>query len=618
MARPESRSRTATGAWFLLVAACLAPHAGRLAWPSLYADDVVRVEQLQTLPFGRLLFLPFNEHLAPLFQVVSWVTWHLAGRTLANAPLAFTVASFLPFLLVLALLAWVVWRECGSTTATAAALPVFSLSWLAVETVYWYSASSFMWALAAALAAWLGARRSAREGVWPGALIAGLASAAAPAFSAIGLLAGPLAGLRVLTEPAVPLKRRLAALTGPALGVVAYLAFALVFRYQAVLADSLEHQVDIPRGLMATARAPVEVLLPALAGMQVRVGSVAGFVVETLIAAGLAAVLCVVAWRRTEDRALILGGLALVFGGYALVFCGRAGGFGPILFQTQRYHLFPMLGLVLVLAGTLRRPLAVLDARPAWDFATVSLAVVVLSATHIQELRGRSRFLRYPDQTRTLAALDRLGEVCVRQGVTREQALAALDPVETEWTPAGFGFLRMLPACATSEQHPQGEVRALILSSLSRDDLGSICGGMDATPYLASTSDDRTGETVTQGHVARLFRVRPAADGRLEAEGWPAFVEFEMKGASPAGARELELPRDVPAGWAEVWWRGASGRWTETRSIRLKLSRPPAGTAWRVPLARLPHWDPAQAARVRLLLHEPGPIAAAPTPRLIR
>src|SRR5207248_557478 len=103
---------------------------------------------------GGILFEPFNEHLAPLFQSVSWLTWQFTGARLARAPLAFTLASYLPFGLTLGLLAWVLRRETRSTAAALAGLAVFAVSWLAVETVYWYSASSFMWSLLATLAAW--------------------------------------------------------------------------------------------------------------------------------------------------------------------------------------------------------------------------------------------------------------------------------------------------------------------------------------------------------------------------------------------------------------------------------------------------------------------------------
>src|SRR5262245_45579404 len=67
----------------LVVLALLAtlPYASRLAHPSLYADDVVRVACQRTMPLSQRLSLPFNEHLAPMFELVTSVTWLIAdGR----------------------------------------------------------------------------------------------------------------------------------------------------------------------------------------------------------------------------------------------------------------------------------------------------------------------------------------------------------------------------------------------------------------------------------------------------------------------------------------------------------------------------------------------------------
>ena len=57
-------------------AICVVPLGFRAAHPSIYSDDVTRIEQLQTIgSLCALLFIPFNEHIAPIFQAVSWVAW---------------------------------------------------------------------------------------------------------------------------------------------------------------------------------------------------------------------------------------------------------------------------------------------------------------------------------------------------------------------------------------------------------------------------------------------------------------------------------------------------------------------------------------------------------------
>lgn len=608
---PGSWSRAAALAVF--AALCAWPYLGRLTNPSLYSDDVVRVEQLQTAPLGDLLFRPFNEHMAPLFQLTSWLSWRAAGRSLARAPLAFTVASYLPFLAVLGLLGRVVRRETRSRTTALAALAVFSLSWLSVETVFWYSASSFMAALACTLAAWLGAsKRSTGRG--GGVFLAAAGAAAAPAFSAVGLIAGPLGMVRALATRRPGLKS-VGAAAAPLAGTLIYLTVCAVYRYQDVLADNLERRANIGPGLLAAARAPWEALLPGLLGL--RTVPTRGF------AAGLAVVLSTFAalWllrragRRADERPVIAGGLVLIFGGYAMAFCARPDPTGVVALNTQRYHLFPMFGFVLLLSPLLRRAFSRWDRRPtqgAW--AAAALAAVLL-VTHGPQMRGRGRFLQYPDQTRTLAALDRLAGVCARLGVTREQALRSLDPVEFEWTPAGYSALIMLPECSETPRLSDDDVKTTVLAALSPDDRRSVCGGMDATPYVEVDTARPPGDELAVGRVVRLFRVAEAPAGQYIADGWPSFIEYSLSAPVSSQARAIVFDGGIPGGLSELWWRGKGQRWSEARSVRIRGAGRDGPLSLR--LQQLPHWNPAEVERVRLLFHDPGPVAGVP-PRVVR
>lgn len=243
-------------------AICLGPHLHRLGHPSLFTDDVYRIGDLQTKPLKALLFRPFEEHMAPLFEVVSWVTWHSAGQRLVHAPLAFTLMSYVPFVLSLWMLGLLVHRELGSLGTALVAVAAYCLSSLHAEVVYWYSASSFSWALLFTLVTLLCLAPKARQkGQWNLGWSA-LAAALAPAFSAIGLLAGPLGAIRVAASSDGTARRgvRTAALT-PVLGTLLYLAVCSVFRYHDVLASSLEKKIDLGSGLAYALCAPTNVLV---------------------------------------------------------------------------------------------------------------------------------------------------------------------------------------------------------------------------------------------------------------------------------------------------------------------------------------------------------------------
>src|SRR6185437_6612988 len=142
-----ARNGTIVAMGLVFAAVCLAPYQSRLTHPCLYSDDVTRVADLQVMPVSTMLVRPFNEHLAPLFEVVSAVTWRLCEGRLIWAPLGFTLASYVPFLLVLGLLGALARRTLGSTTSGLAAVAFFALSTVSFESVAWYSASSFTWAL---------------------------------------------------------------------------------------------------------------------------------------------------------------------------------------------------------------------------------------------------------------------------------------------------------------------------------------------------------------------------------------------------------------------------------------------------------------------------------------
>lgn len=597
------------------------PLAFRLAHVSLYGDDVVRIAQLQTTPLSQLLFRPFNEHMAPLFEVVSWTTWQIAGHRLTLAPIAFTLAAFVPFLLSLLLLHALVMWEMKSQVTALGAMALFGLATVSIETVWWYSASSFQWALAATLAMALCESRAATEenafrlaAWWTGSL---LAAAAAPAFSAIGMLSGPFGALFALTRPGRT-QKRLAAVP-PLAGTALYFAICSAFHYDAIVTDSVERHADLWAAIWGATRAPLEVLLPNLLGSpggNFRLPL--GYEQPVFL---IAATAMLISCRLSTKRHWIWGGLALVVGGYGIIFAFR-GGTSKLddVIRVQRYHLFPLLGVVLILAAAIQRWAARYEMRPIHELGLATTFAGLLLIAHLPQMQTRVLGYHFPDQHRTLAALERLAFLCQRERITRQQALAALDPIRTRWFDHPYNALKLIRPCAATPGIRDAEVRARILAALELDDREALCGGMDATRYFTSLAARVSAAPVSVGRQvkARGVQSRGRSGQYLVGRG-PAYLEFELTGDRTlrSTARALSVPGDWHGQEIEVWWTDRSRRWSETRSVRWgPLSREAASTP-AVPLDCLPHWDPAHAERVRLVFRTPGRVEVQ-APRLLR
>ncbi len=418
-------SRAALSFRLLVLVVAVAPYLPRLAHPSLYADDVVRVSFVRNLPLGQRLLLPFNEHLAPLFELVTTATWACAGFQLTHAPLAFTTASFVPFLAVLWLLGGIVSRETGSAVTGNLAVVFAAFVPLHAEVVGWYSASSFTWALLCTLAGYRFSMSPAR--LAPGAAL--LAAAAAPAFCGIGLLAGPVAALRFLVE------KRWKASVLPLLGTALYLFFALALKqHRAWSMPGAPHSWR--PALEAIIRAPVGVLL--LGVTRLRDAGVRRFNPLDLI--GFSGFLIAVAGlalrsRHARSRGLIVAGAALILGGYSLTLGVRAGLNQPNPLPIQRYQLFPLIGLVFLLAPSV----AALAARMRIDSSHVrslvllGLVALVLSFVHAPRFKAYRRFYNFRDQPEILRTIARLEDTAKTRGEDRETLLRELPQLRPHW-----------------------------------------------------------------------------------------------------------------------------------------------------------------------------------------
>jgi len=603
------RRRAATIALILVVlAACLWPWLPHLIRePSLLGDDTKRVEDLQLAPLSALWLRPFNEHLAPLFETVSWVAWAAAGRRLAAAPMAFTVASYVPFVLLLLALGSLARRALGTWGAAGIVVALFALTPVHAEVVYWYSASSFAWALAATCLAQEAADRARVPGARRWSAVAGLMTFLAPCGSGIGLLAGPAAAI-VGWPRHRGWREALPALASIA-GLVAYLGMAFLARHHTFVGQSVENATGLARSIPWMVRAPLYLVASGPFGVREahRWPTWAG-----AIALGLATVAAPAWIARGGPWRWIAASAVLIAGGYLLTYPFRVQSLpGPEVFFAGRYHLFPQAGLALLIGAAAAPILARLDAkvRGAGPAIAVVLAAVLM-VENAGAIRVRAFWHHFPEQAGALRGLDRLAEVCRDRGITRSQALARLDPVLTRWTNPPYNILGMLPQTGDRPSVPDDAVRATVIAALDPEERRIVFGGVDMTGRLVATGE------WGGGMAARLVdRLRVRDDGPgggYRHDGWPSFLEYEFPEAGrPPSA--IRLPGVSAAEHLQLWWTDEAGRWSPHRAVTL-APRSPDGRLGDVvlPLDAIPQWRPGEGGRVRVHFARPGRVALLP------
>ncbi|HEU5117911.1 MAG TPA: hypothetical protein VFT74_14890, partial [Isosphaeraceae bacterium] len=563
----------------------------------------------------------FNEHYAPLFETVTWATWTLTGPRLVATPGAFVTASLLPFLLCSWVLGTLVRQETGSLSAGLLAACGFALSTAHLETAWWYSASSFAWALLATLLAWKAADRALRARTRPalggGLLLVGLLALFGPAFCAIGLLAGPLSAVKAVFETGQRLRRRLLVVLASALGVFAYLGVLFHLHFHEVWSHSVRQNSDLASSLLTALRAPVEVLLPTLVGMGDRVGAMPAWIAPVLFLAGSG-----VSWRFAAGRPgwrLVPAGLVLILGGYALTYTVRYTESSDQLMHVQRYHLFPQAGLVILLSVVFLRVFCWLDRHPRMGRPAIFALAAVLLIVHWPTYQDMSRFYGFPEQARTLRALDHLEAVCRTHEISREQALVALDPIHPRWFEfPGFNALMLLGPTVDRAGCDNDLARSTILASLPQDEIEALYGGMDASAYLRPRERSVSASDSLRGVVSRTRNFRELAPGIWQSvQGVPSSVEFRLERREPTPSG-LGLNDLTPGGKLEIWWAEDDGSsWSETRRLLLSTDSTQACRDWVLPLDRIPHWDVRHVNRLLVRVRSQRTITLG-TPTLIR
>ncbi len=339
------------------------------------------------------------------------------------------------------------------------------------------------------------------------------------------------------------------------------------------------------------------------------------------LAVGLAWVVVRVVRGNAADRRWLAIGAFLVGVGYSLIYCFRTWLVGvDSVLTVQRYHLFPCLGMVLIVTVGLAPMLKRLDARPiAAPAALLALAMALVIVNRPGMSANLGYFRMQPDQGPVLAMMDHLAEAASSRKISRDEVLHAFEPLEPRWTLAGWNALRMLPQTAHASGSPKlgdARVRRELLGSLSAREQAWLMADRNVSPLLERGGDR---PIATGSQLVGSLRLHPLdRPEHYLSDGWPSYLEFQFPPGQPS-PRALSLPGLPPGKTLELWWSEGDREWTpqDRVVIRVEQSEAAERSDWVLPLDRLPQLEAGKLRRVRITVREPGPVAIG-SPALLR